>query len=228
MNPLYLSTSAGEPRTAVASSNTPVERAVILNIDKRNTHARTGPRAGVRVNQHQPLLLLAISHTLKRLGVPHRVESGEPSAADRKAQDGRMIVMPRGVFSGRPIPRVPLQVPPIYPTSPRKTRKLEYVRLRGVSAYKHGGSAALMGQPPLLTRRDANTALDRGLVCLCHSTSGTTTTTDVRGGKLSEQRPRGRGQAHSPISWQRADLLAARGSAGSERRAGGGGWMEDA
>ena len=47
-----------------------------------NRHARICPRAGAQVKQHQPLLR-AISHTLKRLGVPHQVESGEPFTADR-------------------------------------------------------------------------------------------------------------------------------------------------
>ena len=45
------------------------------DVDTR--HARICPRAGAQVNQHQPLLH-AISHTLKRLGVPHQVKSGEP------------------------------------------------------------------------------------------------------------------------------------------------------
>ena len=45
--------------------------------DVDNRHARICPRAGAQVNQHQPLLH-TISRTLKRLGVPHQIESGEP------------------------------------------------------------------------------------------------------------------------------------------------------
>ena len=45
------------------------------DVDTR--HARICPRAGAQVNQHQPLLH-TISRTLKRLGVPHQIESGEP------------------------------------------------------------------------------------------------------------------------------------------------------
>ena len=47
-------------------------------IDADTRIALICPIAGAQVNQHQPLLH-AISRTLKRLGVPHQVESGEPS-----------------------------------------------------------------------------------------------------------------------------------------------------
>ena len=50
-------------------------------VDVDTRHARICPRAGAQVNQHR-LLLHAISHTLKRLRIPHQVESGEPFAAD--------------------------------------------------------------------------------------------------------------------------------------------------
>ena len=50
--------------------------------DADTRHARICPRAGAQVNQHQPLLH-AISRTVKRLGVPRQVESGEPFTADR-------------------------------------------------------------------------------------------------------------------------------------------------
>ena len=42
------------------------------DVDTR--HARICPRAGAQVKQHQPLLH-AMSRTLKRLGIPHQVES---------------------------------------------------------------------------------------------------------------------------------------------------------
>ena len=47
-----------------------------VNVDTR--HARIYPRAAAQVNQHQPLLPLlhAISRSLKRLGIPHQVDSG--------------------------------------------------------------------------------------------------------------------------------------------------------
>ena len=51
-----------------------------VDIDTR--YARICPRAGAQVNQNQPLVH-AISRTLKRLGIPHQVESGEPFTADR-------------------------------------------------------------------------------------------------------------------------------------------------
>ena len=44
-----------------------------VSVDTR--HARICPRAGEQVNQHQPLLHVT-SRTLKRLGIPHQVESG--------------------------------------------------------------------------------------------------------------------------------------------------------
>ena len=50
-------------------------------VDVDTQHARIFPRAGAQVNQHQPLLQ-AISCTLKRLGIIHQVESGEPFTAD--------------------------------------------------------------------------------------------------------------------------------------------------
>ena len=51
-------------------------------VDVDTQHARIFPRAGAQVNQHQPLLQ-AISCTLKRFGIIHQVESGEPFTADR-------------------------------------------------------------------------------------------------------------------------------------------------
>lgn len=46
-------------------------------------HARICRRAGVQVNQHQPLLPTATACTLKRLGVPHSLERGELFTVDR-------------------------------------------------------------------------------------------------------------------------------------------------
>ena len=63
-----------------------------VDVDAR--HARICPRAGAQVNQHQPLLH-AISRTLKRLGIPHQVESGEPFTADRNL---RMDVSGEEIF----------------------------------------------------------------------------------------------------------------------------------
>ena len=63
-----------------------------INVDTR--HARICPRAGAQVNQHQPLLH-AISRTLKRLGIPHQVESGEPFTAEN-------IVIRRGSLRDAP------------------------------------------------------------------------------------------------------------------------------
>ena len=51
-----------------------------VNVDTR--HARICPRAGAQVIQHERLVH-AISRTLKRLGIPHQVESGEPFSAER-------------------------------------------------------------------------------------------------------------------------------------------------
>ena len=62
-----------------------------INVDTR--HARICPGAGAQVNQHQPLLH-AISGTLKRLGIPHQVESGEPFTGERNLRMN--IVIRRG------------------------------------------------------------------------------------------------------------------------------------
>lgn len=51
-----------------------------VDVDAR--HARICPRAWAQMNQRQPLLH-AISRILKRLGIPHQVESEEPFTADR-------------------------------------------------------------------------------------------------------------------------------------------------
>ena len=51
-------------------------------VDRDTRHARICPRAGAQVNQHQPLVH-AMPRTLKRLGIRHRVESGEAFTADR-------------------------------------------------------------------------------------------------------------------------------------------------
>ena len=51
-------------------------------VDVDTRHARICPIAGVQVNQRQPLLHV-ISRSLKRLGIPHQVESGEPFIAGR-------------------------------------------------------------------------------------------------------------------------------------------------
>ena len=66
------------------------------DVDTR--HARICPGAGAQVNQHQSLLH-AISRTLKRLGVPHQVESEEPFTADRNLWVD-IIVRRRGLRNG--------------------------------------------------------------------------------------------------------------------------------
>ena len=68
-----------------------------INVDTR--HARICPGAGAQVNQHQPLLH-AISGTLKRLGIPHQVESGEPFTAERNFRMD--IVIRRGSLRDAP------------------------------------------------------------------------------------------------------------------------------
>ena len=50
-------------------------------VDEDTRHARICPRAVEQVNQHQPLLH-AIFRTLKRLEIPHQVETGEPLTVD--------------------------------------------------------------------------------------------------------------------------------------------------
>ena len=51
-------------------------------VDVDTRHVRICPRAGEQVNQHQPLVH-ATFRTLKLLGIPHQVESGEPFTADQ-------------------------------------------------------------------------------------------------------------------------------------------------
>ena len=63
-------------------------------VDVNTRHARICPRAGVQMNQHQPILH-AISRTLKRLGIPHQVESGELFTSDRNLRMD--IVIRRGI-----------------------------------------------------------------------------------------------------------------------------------
>ena len=64
-------------------------------VDVDTRHARICPRAEAQVNQNQPLLH-AISRTLKRLGIPNQVESGEPFAADRNLRVD-IVVRRRGL-----------------------------------------------------------------------------------------------------------------------------------
>ena len=68
-------------------------------VDVDTRHARICPRIGAQMNQHQPLLL-AISRTLKRLGIPHQVESSEPITADRNLRMD--IVIRRGGLRDAP------------------------------------------------------------------------------------------------------------------------------
>ena len=59
-------------------------------VDVNTRHARVRPRAGAQVNQHQPLLH-TISRTLKRHGISHQVESGEPFTVDRNLRMDNVI-----------------------------------------------------------------------------------------------------------------------------------------
>ena len=69
------------------------------DVDTR--HARICTTAGAQVNQHQPLFH-ATSRILKRLGVPHQVESGEPFTADRNLRMD--IVVRKGGLRNAPNP----------------------------------------------------------------------------------------------------------------------------
>ena len=126
-----------------------------INVDTR--HARICPRAGAQVNQHQPLLH-AISRTLKRLGILHQVESGEPFTAERNLRMD--IVIRRG--SLRDAPDGNIGTSPSYWTSPMQTRKRRYTCEEAV--------LITMDQLPLPPRRaSVNTTLVRDM---CPSTNG--------------------------------------------------------
>lgn len=116
----------------------------------------------------QPLLLLAVPYTLKRVGVPHRVESGEPSAADKKVRNCFMRVMrigglrdaPSRVFrhkSLRDVTHETLQARVNTPAWRRSTRD--------------HGQATAMHQPPPLPRRKHQHFTQPGLLYFfdeCH------------------------------------------------------------
>ena len=74
-------------------------RGSITAVDVDTRHARICPRSGAQVNQHQPLLH-AIPRTLKRLGISHQVESGEPFTAERNLRMD--IVTRRGSLRDAP------------------------------------------------------------------------------------------------------------------------------
>ena len=104
-------------------------------VDVDTRHARICPRSGAQVNQHQPLLH-AISRTLKRLGISHQVESGEPFTAERNLRMD--IVIMRGGLRDAPNTEyrdqsILLDVTHVDPQA--------QVHLRGGSA-DHDGSAA--------------------------------------------------------------------------------------
>ena len=63
-------------------------------VDVDTRHARICLRSGAQVNNHQPLLHV-ISRTLKRLGIPLQMESGEPFTAERNLRMD--IVIRRGL-----------------------------------------------------------------------------------------------------------------------------------
>ena len=70
-----------------------------VDVDPRN--ATICSRAGVQVNEHQPLLH-GIPFKLKRLGNVHQVESGEPFTAARNLLMD--IIIRRGGLRGAPDP----------------------------------------------------------------------------------------------------------------------------
>ena len=60
--------------------------------DVGTRHSRICLRAGAQLNKQQPLLH-AISRTLKRVGIPPQVESGEPVTADRNLRKDIVVTM---------------------------------------------------------------------------------------------------------------------------------------
>ena len=68
-------------------------------VDVDTGHARIFIRAGAQLNQHQPLLH-AISHALKRVEIPHQVESEKFFTADRTVRMD--IVVRKGVLQDAP------------------------------------------------------------------------------------------------------------------------------
>ena len=125
------------------------------DVDTR--HALICPTAGAQVNQHQPLLH-AISHTLKRLGVPHQLESGEPFTVNRNLRMD--IVVRRGGRLNAPTPEYR-----------DKTILVDVTHADPqAQVYLRAGSAGHDGSAPLLPEcASANTTLDRDM---CPSTSG--------------------------------------------------------
>lgn len=68
-------------------------------IDEDTRHAHTSPRTGETGETAPAASLHVISRTLKRLGVPHQVESAEPLTADSSLLVD--IVVNRTVFGTR-------------------------------------------------------------------------------------------------------------------------------
>ena len=129
-------------------------------VDVDTRHARICPRSGAQVNQHQPLLH-AISRTLKRLRIPHQVESGEPFTAERNLRMD--IVIRRGSLQDAPN-REYRDTSPSCWTSPTQTRTRRYTYEEVV--------LVMMVQPNLPRRRaSANTTLVRDM---CPSTNEAT------------------------------------------------------
>ena len=128
-------------------------------VDVDTRHARICPRAGAQVNQHQPLLH-AISYTLKRLGIPHQVESGEPFIAERNLRTD--IVIGRGGLRNAPNREYR-----------DKSILLDATHLNPQCMYTCGEAALItIDQLPLPPRRvNVNTTLVRDM---CPSTNGAT------------------------------------------------------
>ena len=120
------------------------------DVDTR--HARICTTAGAQVNQHQPLFH-ATSRILKRLGVPHQVESGEPFTADRNLRMD--IVVRKGGLRNAPNPEY---------RDKSILVGVAHAKPQAQVNLQAGSALIMMDQLPLLVRRaSANTTLDRDM-----------------------------------------------------------------
>ena len=131
-------------------------------VDMDIRYARICPRSAAQVNQHQPLLH-AVSRTLKRLGNPHQVESGEPFTAERNL---RMDIVIR-IGNPRDAPNREYRARSILLDVTHSDPQTQ-VHIYEVVVL------ITMVQPPLPPRRaSVNTTLVRDMT-LCPSTNGAT------------------------------------------------------
>ena len=108
-------------------------------IDADTRIALICPIAGAQVNQHQPLLH-AISRTLKRLGVPHQLESVEPVTADKNL---RMDIVVRRGLRNAPNPEYRDKSILVHVT--HADPQAQQVHLRAGSADHDGPAASTSG-----------------------------------------------------------------------------------